>query len=101
MGGMHSSDWWRDAVIYEVYIRSFADTDGDGDGDVEGIRSRLEYVRELGVDAIWITPWYPSPMADGGYDVADYRDIRAMFGTLRQAGRLVSEAHQTALKVTI
>jgi alpha-glucosidase len=62
---MHESQWWRSAVIYEVYIRSFADANGDGDGDVEGIRSRLPYLRELGIDAIWITPWYPSPMADG------------------------------------
>jgi alpha-glucosidase len=98
---MHSSDWWRDAVIYEVYIRSFADTNGDGDGDVEGIRSRLPYLRELGVDAIWITPWYPSPMADGGYDVADYRAIRPMFGTLGQAERLIAEAHEHGLKVLI
>ena len=74
--------WWRDAVIYQVYIRSFADGTGDGVGDIAGIRSRLPYLRDLGVDAIWITPWYPSPMNDGGYDVADYRDIAAEFGTL-------------------
>ncbi len=68
-------DWWRGAVIYQVYIRSFADGNGDGIGDIAGIRSRLPYLADLGVDAIWINPWYPSPMADAGYDVADYRDI--------------------------
>jgi alpha-glucosidase len=94
-------DWWRDAVIYEIYIRSFADSDGDGNGDVAGIRSRLGYLRELGVDAVWITPWYPSPMADGGYDVMDYRAIQPMFGTLGQAGALIEDAHQHGLKVII
>ncbi|HSK53973.1 MAG TPA: glycoside hydrolase family 13 protein [Jiangellales bacterium] len=92
-------DWWRDAVIYQVYIRSFADGDGDGLGDVEGIRSRLPYLRDLGVDAIWINPWYPSPMADAGYDVADYRDVEPVFGTLEQAERLLREAHELGLKV--
>src|SRR6185312_14436383 len=67
--------WWRSAVIYEVYVRSFADGNGDGIGDLAGVRAKLPYLRDLGVDAIWFTPWYPSPMADGGYDVADYRDI--------------------------
>jgi alpha-glucosidase len=91
--------WWRDAVIYQVYIRSFADGDGDGLGDVAGIRSRLPYLRDLGVDAIWINPWYPSPMADAGYDVADYRDVEPVFGTLEQAEQLVREAHDLGLKV--
>jgi alpha-glucosidase len=99
--GCVANDWWRDAVIYEIYIRSFADADGDGNGDVEGIRSRLGYLRELGVDAIWITPWYPSPMADGGYDVSDYRAIQPMFGTLGQASALIEEAHGHGLKVII
>ncbi|MFL6142071.1 MAG: glycoside hydrolase family 13 protein [Labedaea sp.] len=98
---MTQTEWWRDAVIYEIYIRSFADADADGNGDVEGIRSRLPYLRDLGVDAIWITPWYPSPMADGGYDVADYRAIQPMFGTLAQAETLLSEAHEHGLKVII
>ncbi len=95
------NEWWRSAVIYEIYIRSFADTDGDGNGDVDGIRTRLPYLRDLGVDAIWITPWYPSPMADGGYDVADYRDIHPMFGSLAAAERLISDAHANDLKVII
>ena len=64
-----AAPWWRDAVIYQIYIRSFADGNGDGVGDIAGLRSRLPYLNRLGVDAIWITPWYPSPMADGGYDV--------------------------------
>ena len=77
-----SDPWWRDAVIYQVYVRSFADADGDGLGDLAGIRSRLPYLRRLGVDAIWLNPFYPSPQADAGYDVADYRDVDPRFGTL-------------------
>ena len=86
-----ATDWWRDAVVYQVYIRSFADGDGDGNGDIAGLRSRLHHVQHLGVDAIWINPWYPSPMADGGYDVADYRDIEPVFGTLSDAEALIAE----------
>jgi alpha-glucosidase len=93
--------WWRHGVIYQVYIRSFADSDGDGIGDLGGIRSRLSYLRDLGVDAVWITPFYPSPMADGGYDVADYRDIEPVFGTLGDAEALVREAHELGLHVLI
>ena len=77
-----SSDWWRTAVIYEIYPRSFADGNNDGIGDIGGIRSRLPYLSELGVDAVWIAPWYPSPMKDGGYDISDYRDIDPAFGSL-------------------
>ncbi|MFC8448544.1 glycoside hydrolase family 13 protein [Kitasatospora sp. NPDC057223] len=86
------SDWWRDAAIYQVYPRSFADGNGDGTGDLAGVRSRLPYLAELGVDAIWFNPWYPSPMADGGYDVADYRDVDPLFGTLEEAEKLIDEA---------
>jgi alpha-glucosidase len=93
--------WWRHGVIYQIYIRSFADGDGDGIGDLDGIRSRLPYLRDLGVDAIWITPFYPSPMADGGYDVADYRDIDPLFGSLGDAETLVHEAHALGLKLII
>jgi alpha-glucosidase len=93
--------WWRNAVIYQIYIRSFADGNGDGIGDIAGIRSRLPYLAGLGVDAIWITPWYPSPMADGGYDVADFRDIEPEFGTLAEAEQLIAEAHGHGLRVIL
>jgi len=94
-------EWWRTAVIYQVYVRSFADGDGDGVGDLPGIRWRLPYLRELGVDAVWITPFYPSPMADGGYDVADYRDVEPVFGTLADADALVTEAHDLGIRVIV
>ncbi|SDK77341.1 alpha-glucosidase [Actinopolyspora mzabensis] len=96
---LNTTPWWRDAVIYQIYIRSFADGDGDGMGDIEGIRSRLPYLRELGVDAIWITPWYVSPQADAGYDVADFRDIDPRFGTLTDAERLITQAHEHGIRV--
>ena len=84
------ANWWRDAVIYQVYIRSFADGDGDGLGDIAGLRSRLRYLADLGVDALWINPWYPSPMADAGYDVADYRAVEPRFGSLEDAEALLA-----------
>jgi alpha-glucosidase len=93
--------WWRSAVIYQVYIRSFADGNGDGLGDIAGVRSRLPYLADLGVDALWINPWYPSPMADGGYDVSDYRDVEARFGTLADAEALLREAHEAGLRVLL
>jgi alpha-glucosidase len=88
-------------VIYEVYIRSFADGNGDGVGDIAGLRSRLSHLADLGADALWVTPWYPSPMKDGGYDVADYRDIDPRFGTLQDARRLIAEAHALGLRVLL
>ena len=99
--GRGAPEWWRRAVVYQIYPRSFADADGDGTGDVEGIRSRLSYLRDLGVDAIWICPWYTSPMNDGGYDVADYRDINERFGTLAQAEHLVADAHEHGIRVIV
>ncbi|CAN5908254.1 glycoside hydrolase family 13 protein [soil metagenome] len=97
----HVEPWWCDAVVYQVYIRSFADGDGDGDGDIEGLRSRLPYLVDLGIDAIWVNPWYPSPMADGGYDVADYRSIAPMFGTMDEAEELIAGAHDAGLRVLL
>ncbi|MBX6768936.1 MAG: glycoside hydrolase family 13 protein, partial [Actinomadura rubrobrunea] len=98
---MDSPRWWRSAVIYQVYIRSFADGNGDGVGDIAGIRSRLPYLRDLGVDAIWITPWYTSPMVDAGYDVADYTDIDPLFGTRDDAQELIREAHEHGIRVIV
>ncbi|MFE0464494.1 glycoside hydrolase family 13 protein [Kitasatospora sp. NPDC058965] len=93
--------WWRDAVIYQVYPRSFADANGDGMGDLPGIRSRLPYLRDLGVDAVWLSPFYASPQADAGYDVADYRAVDPMFGTLLDADALIREAHELGLRIIV
>ena len=95
------AQWWRRAVIYQVYIRSFADGNGDGIGDLAGVRSRLRYLLELGVDAIWFTPWYLSPLADGGYDVADYRAIDPAFGSLAEAERLIAEARDLGIRTIV
>lgn len=96
-----AGDWWRDAVIYQVYVRSFADSDGDGIGDLRGIRERLPYLADLGMDAVWLTPFYASPQADGGYDVADYRAVDPLFGDLQDADDLVREAHRLGLRVIV
>lgn len=93
--------WWRDAVTYQLYLRSFADGNGDGMGDLAGIRAKLPYLASLGIDAIWVNPWYPSPQADAGYDVADYRDIDPAFGTLDEGQALIDEAHALGLKVIL
>jgi alpha-glucosidase len=96
-----SAPWWSAAAIYQVYLRSFADGDGDGVGDLAGCRSRLSHLADLGVDAIWFNPWYLSPMADGGYDVADYRQIDPQFGSLSDAESLITEAHALDIRVVL
>ena len=100
---MNKSDpkWWNEAVIYQIYPRSFQDSNGDGEGDLKGITSRLEYVRDLGVDAIWLSPFYTSPNKDGGYDVANPRDVDPRFGTLADAKELFDKAHSLGLKVVV
>ena len=100
-GEAQGHEWWRSAVIYQVYVRSFADADGDGTGDLAGVRSRLPYLRDLGVDAIWFNPWYASPLADGGYDVSDYRAIHPMFGTLEEAELLIHEADELGIRTIV
>lgn len=93
--------WWRDGVIYQIYPRSFADSNDDGIGDLPGIISRLDYLQDLGVDAIWLSPIYPSPDRDFGYDVADYTEIDPKFGTLEDFDRLVEEAHRRGIRVVL
>src|SRR6202161_4776878 len=88
-GGEGGNAWWQHAVFYEIYPRSFADSNNDGVGDLNGIASKLDYLKDLGVDAIWITPCFPSPQVDFGYDVSDYEDIDSMYGTLSDFDQLV------------
>jgi alpha-glucosidase len=93
--------WWRGAAIYQLYVRSFADGNGDGIGDLAGAAARLPYLADLGINAIWFNPWYPSPMSDAGYDIADYRDIDPVFGTLADADALIAAAHGLGIKIII
>jgi alpha-glucosidase len=96
-----AGQWWRSAVIYQIYPRSFADANGDGIGDLAGVRARLPYLADLGIDAIWFNPWFASPQADAGYDVADYRAIDPVFGTLAEAEMLIREAHELNLRIIV
>lgn len=96
-----STEWWRDAVIYQIYPRSFADSDGDGVGDIPGIIEKLDYLADLGLDAVWISPFYPSPAYDAGYDVADYVNIDPQFGTMEDFEELLRRAHEVGIKVII
>src|SRR5438477_12849364 len=98
---MQTARWWQTGVIYQIYPRSFQDTDSDGVGDLRGINQRLPYLAELGVDAIWISPIFVSPMADFGYDVADYTDIDPLFGSLKDFDELLDAAHRNGLKVIL
>ncbi|MGA0857381.1 MAG: glycoside hydrolase family 13 protein [Candidatus Nanopelagicales bacterium] len=94
-------DWWRESVIYQIYPKSWADSNGDGVGDLNGIRARLGYLAELGVDAIWFSPFFVGPQKDGGYDVANYRDIDPLFGTLEDAELMIQEAHDLGIKILV
>jgi alpha-glucosidase len=93
--------WWQNGVVYQVYPRSFKDTNGDGIGDLKGIIEKLDYLRDLGVQAVWLSPFYPSPMVDFGYDISDYCDVDPMFGSLEDFDNLVEKAHQRGLKIII
>jgi alpha-glucosidase len=93
--------WWQEAVFYQIYPRSFLDTDGDGIGDLEGVRRKIDYFVQLGIDAIWMSPIFPSPMKDFGYDVANYCDVDALFGSLESFDRLISECHEVGIKVIL
>ncbi len=93
--------WWKRGVIYQVYPRSYQDSNGDGTGDLKGITQRLDYLAWLGVDAIWLSPFYPSPMADFGYDVADYCDVDPLFGTLADFDALLANAHELGIRVIV
>ncbi|RZU77798.1 alpha-glucosidase [Micromonospora kangleipakensis] len=99
--GVPATGWWTEAVIYQIYPRSFADSDGDGIGDLPGITARLGHLAELGVDAVWLSPFYPSPQADAGYDVADYRDVDPLFGRLADADKMIAEAKARGLRVIV
>ncbi|MBO0865790.1 MAG: alpha-amylase, partial [Mycobacterium sp.] len=101
MGARQPEPWWRDAVFYQVYPRSFADSNGDGVGDLDGVTARLDYLQALGVDAIWLNPVTVSPMVDHGYDVADPRDVDRLFGGLDALERLIAAAHQRGIKITM
>ncbi|MEY4348314.1 MAG: hypothetical protein RIS43_733, partial [Actinomycetota bacterium] len=96
-----SDNWWREAVIYQIYPKSWVDGNGDGIGDLKGVRQNLPYLAELGVDAIWFSPFFVGPQKDGGYDVADYRDIDPIFGTVDEAEKMIEEAHALGIKILV
>ena len=91
--------WWKNAVVYQIYPKSFQDSDGDGIGDIPGIISRLDYLKKLGIDAIWLSPVYRSPQDDNGYDISDYQDIEPMFGTMEDMEQLFAEAKKRGIRI--
>ena len=91
--------WYKDAIVYQLHVKAFADSNNDGVGDFEGLTERLDYLQDLGVTALWLLPFYPSPGRDDGYDIADYRRINPTFGTLRDFRRFMNEAHRRGLRV--
>ena len=95
------ADWWKQAVVYQVYPRSFYDANGDGLGDIAGVTAKIDYLAALGVDAIWLSPFYPSPLIDGGYDVANYRDVDPRLGTLEDFDKMAAAAHAAGMKVIV
>ncbi|ESA54597.1 oligo-1,6-glucosidase 1 domain protein, partial [Streptococcus pyogenes GA19700] len=99
--GATPNPWWSNAVVYQIYPRSFQDTNGDGFGDLKGITSRLDYLADLGVDVLWLSPVYKSPQDDNGYDISDYQDIDPLFGTLDDMDELLAEAHKRGLKIVM
>ena len=99
--GATPNPWWSNAVVYQIYPRSFQDTNGDGLGDLKGITSRLDYLADLGVDVLWLSPVYRSPQDDNGYDISDYRDIDPLFSTLDDMDELLAEAHKRGLKIVM
>ena len=101
LGGRRDAAWWKSAVVYQIYPRSFADSNGDGFGDLGGIVGRLDYLRALGVDVIWLSPIYRSPQADNGYDISDYRDIDPLFGTLAEFDALLAKVHELGMKLVM
>lgn len=98
---LNTHRWWRDAVIYQVYVRSFLDSTGDGIGDLAGVRAGMPYLKKLGVDGIWLSPFYPSPQHDHGYDVADYCDVDPLFGDLAEFDLLMTDARRLGIKVLL
>ncbi len=101
IASLRRRQWWQTGVIYQVYPRSFQDTDGDGVGDLKGITARLDYLKGLGVDAVWVSPIYPSPMADFGYDVSDYTGVDPLFGTMEDFDAMLAAAHAKGLRVIL
>jgi hypothetical protein len=98
---MQPDPWWRSAVVYQVYPRSFADGDGDGVGDLAGLRSRLDHLQDLGVDVLWLSPVYASPMDDNGYDISDYHAVAPVFGTLEDLDALIADLHGRGMRLVM